>query len=91
MAASGGVQVIVESHSDHLLNGIRLSAKREMIKPEMINLYYFSKNSRMEPLVESLKIQIDGRLNFWPDGFFMSGTGQLMKCFKEEEYADDFE
>ncbi len=28
-AGAGGVQVIVETHSDHVLNGIRVAVKRE--------------------------------------------------------------
>ena len=40
-AAQGGVQIIVETHSDHILNGIRLSAKKKLIDPHLVRLYYF--------------------------------------------------
>lgn len=69
-AANGGVQIILETHSDHILNGIRLSARNKEIDPEKVQLYYFSKDQDMNPVVENPIIQPDGRLNFWPDGFF---------------------
>lgn len=69
-AANGGVQILVETHSDHVLNGIRLSVKKERLNPEMVNLYYFSREANNVPLIENPKINGDGRLNFWPEGFF---------------------
>lgn len=42
-AAEGGVQIIVETHSDHVLNGIRLCAKNGEVTPESVRLYYFSR------------------------------------------------
>lgn len=72
-AASGGVQVLVETHSDHVLNGIRLSVKNGHIGPENVKLYYFSKslqNGTMLRCIEEPKVKKDGRLSFWPEGFF---------------------
>ncbi len=72
-AASGGVQVLVETHSDHVLNGIRLSVKNGHIAPEDIKLYYFSKlveDGSKFRRIEEPKIKQDGRLSFWPEGFF---------------------
>ena len=72
-AASGGVQILVETHSDHVLNGIRLSVKNDYIAPEDIKLYYFSKSLEDGPKfckIEEPKIRKDGRLSFWPEGFF---------------------
>ena len=69
-AANGGVQVILETHSDHILNGIRLCVRNQEITPDKVRLYYFSKDENMRPIVENPVVQSDGRLNFWPDGFF---------------------
>ena len=33
-AGAGGVQVIMETHSDHVLNGIRVAVKKEKLNPE---------------------------------------------------------
>lgn len=69
-AANGGVQVILETHSDHILNGIRLSVRDRIIPPDKVQLYYFGRDEDFKPVVESPIILPDGRLNFWPDGFF---------------------
>lgn len=76
-AAQGGVQIIVETHSDHVLNGIRLCAKNGRIDPDIVRLYYFTRQEIKEdqeykiiPAIENPILQSDGRLSFWPDGFF---------------------
>lgn len=74
-AAQGGVQVIVETHSDHVLNGIRLSAKRHILEPERVKLFYFERRKRDDedvtlPVIQQPVLLKDGRLNYWPDGFF---------------------
>ncbi|MBS6398181.1 MAG: DUF3696 domain-containing protein [Clostridiales bacterium] len=76
-AAQGGVQIILETHSDHVLNGIRLCAKKGEINPDIVKLYYFTREKRREsgedrivPVVENPVLNKDGRLSFWPEGFF---------------------
>ena len=43
-AAAAGIQLIVETHSDHLLNGIRLAVKRGVIPPEDTAFRFFRRN-----------------------------------------------
>lgn len=76
-AAQGGVQIIVETHSDHVLNGIRLSARNQKIDPEKVRLFYFTRQversgdaSKICPCIEKPVLKNDGRLSFWPEGFF---------------------
>ncbi len=76
-AAQGGVQIIVETHSDHVLNGIRLCAKKGTVNPELVRLYYFSRQEindgrgyKSVPVIDNPVLKADGRLSFWPDGFF---------------------
>jgi len=67
--ASSGVQVVVETHSDHVLNGVRLAVKSKDIQAHDVAVHFFAPdNSRFEP--KSPKIDIDGRLDSWPEGFF---------------------
>jgi predicted ATPase len=71
--ASTGVQVIVETHSDHVLNGIRLAVHGRMFDPERIAMHFFSRRreaGRTRSRFESPTIDKDGRLDRWPDGFF---------------------
>ena len=67
--ATTGVQVIVETHSDHFLNGVRLAVKQQVINHKNIRLHFFSQ-SEEGILVDSPVIQENGSINFWPKGFF---------------------
>ncbi|MEX1363435.1 MAG: DUF3696 domain-containing protein [Nannocystaceae bacterium] len=77
-AASAGIQVIVESHSDHVLNGIRLSVKNGAIAAKDVALHFFSpQNGDGGPV--SPRIDEDGRLDAWPSGFFDQFDDALTK------------
>lgn len=70
-AAAGGVQIILETHSDHLLNGIRLSVKDRVIDSSKVQVNFFQNNSGTgKKEVLNPQILEDGRMSFWPDGFF---------------------
>jgi predicted ATPase len=67
-AASIGIQVIIETHSDHVLNGIRLAVHGGRLQPDRVALNFFQ--HQQEPAVISPKIDRHGRIDQWPDGFF---------------------
>jgi predicted ATPase len=72
-AASAGIQVIVETHSDHVLNGIRVAVHAGVIDSNSLALHYFSRREeggRVRCSIESPVIDKDGRLDRWPEGFF---------------------
>lgn len=72
-AAASGVQIIVESHSDHIMNGIRVAAHEGLLKAEDVRFYYFSWNAedlKGATRVESIVMNQDGRIDRWPKGFF---------------------
>lgn len=79
LAAEAGVQIIVESHSDHFLNAVRVATKKEKIKPENSLIHYFTKNhEQLAAEVYSLTIDSEGRINEdWPEGFFDEYGKQL--------------
>jgi predicted ATPase len=68
--ASTGVQVIIETHSDHVLNGIRLAVHKQVIRPEQTCFHYFERNQQGLSEVTSPKINNKGRMDDWPNGFF---------------------
>lgn len=70
-AASCGVQVIVETHSDHLLNGIRLAVKNKIIESQNAAFYYFHYDFEQErTFIKQPIIDNEGFFDEWPDGFF---------------------
>ncbi|MFC7260256.1 AAA family ATPase [Streptomyces lutosisoli] len=67
-AAAQGAQLVVETHSDHVLNGVRLAVKRGLT-PDQAVLHYFRGKGEAADVV-SPSIDRDGRLDQWPEGFF---------------------
>jgi predicted ATPase len=82
LAASCGVQIIVETHSDHILNGIRLAVRRRGVKPEDIQLHYFDRYLQKGQAITKIispRIYQDGGIDKWPDGFFDQAEKDLME------------
>jgi len=70
-SVSDGVQVIVETHSDHLLNGLRLAVKAKRLVPADVVMHFFSRPTETgDVFVQSPAILENGRLSNWPVGFF---------------------
>ena len=70
LTAQAGVQVIIETHSDHLLNGMRLIARTKAeFDPSIFTLHYVYKGGE-ESKVDTISLTKDGKLSNWPDGFF---------------------
>lgn len=68
--AAAGVQLIVETHSDHLLNGLRLAIKESVLAPEDLRIHFFTGAGESGHGVQTLNVNRDGRVSNWPDGFF---------------------
>jgi len=77
--ANYGVQVIVETHSDYILDGLRLSVKEDgKINHEDTKLYYFALNAEGNTEVKSPQIDKDGYLDEWPENFFDTSINNKM-------------
>lgn len=71
--ARSGVQIIVETHSDHVLNGIRLAVRDQTLPPQNAAVYFFNRPPRTseDPAhVVAVRIDSTGNLSEWPGGFF---------------------
>ncbi len=73
VGAHHGVQVFLETHSDHVLNGIRVAVKRGQVAPEDVAIFFFDRKPG-DPLhattIHSPRLDSDGKVDCWPDGFF---------------------
>ncbi len=79
-AANSGVQIITETHSDHILNGIRIAVRKGNIKAEDIAVHFFSNDT--ENLCSSAvspEIDSSGRINIWPEGFLDEWEKSLLE------------
>ena len=66
--SSCGVQVFIESHSDHILNALRIAVLDDIITHEDLSILYFQQNPE-QPVVQ-IRVQPNGGIEEWPEGFF---------------------
>ena len=72
-AAGCGVQIVVETHSDHVLNGMRKAVLNEKINAKDFNIHFLRKKTKeLNSVTEVSSISVDenGKLSRWPDDFF---------------------
>lgn len=73
LAASGGVQVILETHSDHVLNGVRVAVYEGRLSPELTKIHFFNRREVADRAIHEVvspMMDRDGRIDPWPAGFF---------------------
>ncbi|MFK3772119.1 DUF3696 domain-containing protein [Pseudomonas sp. NPDC089406] len=71
VVASTGVQVVVETHSENVINGVRLSAVRDLINSDEIGVVFLSAiDGDTQPKIDSILVDKLAELSSWPRGFF---------------------
>ncbi len=68
--ASAGIQVILETHSDHVLNGVRRAVKDDALPADQVGIHFFRPRSEEHPQVLSPTLDDSGNIDDWPEGFF---------------------
>ena len=78
--ADAGVQVIAETHSEHIIDGARIQAAR-MEQTDDILVYFFARETEG---IRVSKIDVDknGELSEWPKGFFDQKGQDLRDLFE---------
>ena len=75
-ASQAGVQVVVETHSNHILNGILMASKRYEngepgVERNSVKMYYMKRHAEsLYSDCEEVRIIGDGKIDHQPDGFF---------------------
>ncbi|HBB9962456.1 TPA: DUF3696 domain-containing protein [Vibrio parahaemolyticus] len=78
LAAANNVQIILETHSDHILNGIRVATKQGLLSSDQTNLFFFKRETgHLDVAKTQVKILEDGSLDNWPEGMFDEWDNQL--------------
>ena len=66
-----GVQVIIETHSDHVFDGIRIYAKESTTEfHQKVKAYWFELDANLNSVVEEIVIDDHGRISQSPPGLF---------------------
>ena len=69
--ASRGVQVVVETHSDHILNGVRRAiGEYRFLDHDSAIAHYFDSAESDIPSIHRLDFTSIGGISHWPRGFF---------------------
>ena len=68
--ARAGIQVVVETHSDHVLNGVRRAVKACRLNSEQAAIHFFRPPSDEMTQVLSPTLDDSGNIDDWPEGFF---------------------
>lgn len=68
-AAAAGIQVIIETHSDHVLDGARLMVRDGVLDGDNAIFHYLHQIGG-QAVRKSPEIDSYGRLSEWPEGFF---------------------
>lgn len=68
--AGAGVQILIETHSDHVLNGIRRAVRTKAIIADNVAIHFFNSRLSNHEQVISPIIDSSGNISDWPEGFF---------------------
>lgn len=70
-AAEAGIQLLVETHSEHIINGARIAVRKNILQHDKLFIYYFEKPlNTISPIIKKIKSDKRASLDQWPEGFF---------------------
>jgi len=76
LAAQAGVQIILETHSDHIIDGILVQCKKfeeekKGMDKNLVKIYQFERDeAEQASKVTRVNIEVGGRVRYTPQGFF---------------------
>ena len=82
LTAMNDVQIIVETHSDHVLNGIRVAVREKELSEHKVVLFYFDKvvePSEQYSKVTNIEIDKHGELSDYPKNMLEEWSNQILK------------
>lgn len=83
LLSTTGVQVIIETHSDHVIDGIRIAVKEcDQLAHENVVIKHFTKSKDQPSKYSDISVLPNGSLNHWPVGFFDQMQSNLRRLAK---------
>lgn len=80
LAAACGIQVILETHSDHIINGIRVFVKENGLEEGLVTINSVRSTAKGRAVTEIL-IEQDGALTDMDEGFLDQAEKDLLRLF----------
>lgn len=86
--AAAGVNIIVETHSDHVLNGIQIAVGEGTLDSSKVVVNYLEENTEKNaPSVKLIRMTEKGELTAWPKGFFDQTQVDFVRMLKLRGFA----
>lgn len=82
LLAISGVQIIIETHSEHIINGARLILGNQK-HCSLMNIIFFS-HSKDVFSQQEIEMNDKGELSSWPEGFFDQNDSDIMELLKRK-------
>lgn len=76
IAKEKNLQMLIETHSDHVINGMRIAMKEKVLETQDAYILYFSDTSNHVQVITSDR---NGTLSDYPDDFMDEWTLQMLK------------
>lgn len=79
-----GIQIILESHSEHLLRRLQRRVAEEQLTPQQAALYFTTMSENGTSHLERLELNLFGSISNWPQDFFGNDMDDLVEMAKAE-------
>ncbi|MDR1678436.1 MAG: DUF3696 domain-containing protein [Prevotellaceae bacterium] len=70
LAAQAGIQIIIETHSDHIFNGVRKAIFQKKIEKEKVKVHFFELNDSSASVSTEIQFSNNGRILNYKEGLF---------------------
>lgn len=83
LAAQSGVQIFCETHSDHIINGVRVAVKEKKLLNDNAALFYFDKSTEnpLDTVITPIQLDKNGELDLYPSGLLDEWGNLMSKLF----------
>ena len=72
-------QLFIETHSDHVINSIRIAVKEKLLDKNSTKILHFTRESIEQPKCWEINIDREGNLSDYPEGFMDEWAAQMSK------------
>ena len=79
--ADNGIQVFIETHSDHIINSARVEFLQRKWKVQDLSFWFVKREEGVASSIESIFVN-DSDLTSWPEGFFDEYSKNLRRIYE---------
>jgi predicted ATPase len=80
LVSLAGVQIIIETHSEHIINGMRIQLAKK--KATQSGIVHYITQTAGDTISSKIEIKENGELSSWPKGFFDQEKNDLFELLR---------